>query len=271
MDGAVASAPEIPYMSWKAELLSDLKKSASEWDRYTKWFFKNKKQSQPRFDTADMRQIESLKNAILYTRDTRMLVVRLIVLSVLMLNPRHRIGYKAYKAWRQKKGVPKKPVNYRIFQNINYYRLINAEGKNVTVTITPQQASMLFNQPFFYSAKVYQNGQATVTVKAKDEMTLIKRLGIDPHKYFIEKEVNIQKENYRRLKKSEAESGVKLIYKQVDDQTLELLKASSLDIACFKNGKDNTICFDSRSFDKFSALILAVQDNMINLNTVLGR
>lgn len=57
--------------------------------------------------------------------------MRLIFLSLLMLNKTRRNEYKEYKNWHKKKNEADKPIDSRVFQNISYYRLIRSEGENL--------------------------------------------------------------------------------------------------------------------------------------------
>jgi len=225
----------------------------SEWDRYTRWHFKNQG-SLSHIQKIDTQLVNSLKNSILYSHSTDFTIVRLIFLSLLMLNKTRRNRYKEYKKWHKKKSVVEKPIDARIFQNISYYRLINSEGENLTIKIMPQQVSMLFNKPLFYSAKVYQDGRAYVTIKDKDEALLIKTLGMSPKEYEVERELSRQKNNYHRLKEKAAESGTKLIYKEVREQSLNLLKDRDFDMAYFKNDSNYTVCFDPKNSEEYNRL-----------------
>ena len=111
----------------------------------------------------------------------------------------------------------------------------------------PQHISMLFNKPLFYSAKVYQDGRAFVTIKAKDEQLLYNILNIDPQKYEKDYERNPQRINYSRLKEKAAADGKKLIYKKIDAQLLQLLKKENFDMAYFNNDDNITVCFEESS------------------------
>jgi hypothetical protein len=112
----------------------------------------------------------------------------------------------------------------------------------------------LFNKPLFYSAKVYQDGRAYVTIKAKDEELFIKTLGISPKDYERERELNHQKDNYHHLKEESTKNNSKLIYKEVNEQSLNVLKDMNFDMAYFKNNNSYTICFNSNNSEEYKRL-----------------
>lgn len=228
----------------------------TEWDRYTKWYFDAKKPQQTALRPNDG-LINSLKNSILYSRDMNLMIIRLIVLSVLMLGRRHSQSRgninKKYRVTK-KNSFQQKPSDGRVFQNINYYNLIHSDGQNLTIKIMPQQVGLLFNQPLFYSAKVYEDGRANVTIKAKDEALLYHVLGIDPRTYERDREIREQKMRYARIKNSAEQNDSKLTYRVVDKPVIEQLNAEKFDFAYFEKGGGYNVCFDERLTSQFNQL-----------------
>lgn len=222
------------------------KQFETEWQRYARWQFKQKERDDKSYaKEPDIRMIDNLKRSILNTKNMKLLFVRLGVLALLFMNKDRRLKYKKYKDVKHQKvnkSAIKRSPESKTFQNINYYNLIHSDGENATIRIKPEQVSLLFNQPLFYSAKVYRDGRALVTVKTKDEELLYRILHID--KQVLERDYDIQNQQgiYKRLKSTAAEKGTKLIFRKVDEAQLNTVRNTGMDMSFFVNQNDYTIC-----------------------------
>lgn len=211
----------------------------TEWQRYERWYFKNKENEENRnIADPDIRLIDSLKRSILYSHNMSLMMVRVAILAALYMNKDRRLRYKKYKEWKKFKiknsGVTR-PADSKVIGNISYKRLIEADGDNVVIKIKPQQVALLFNKPLFYSAKIFRDGRAYVTVKAHDEALLYKILNIDTRKLQQDYDIQAQRENYQKLKEIAQKKGMKLHYMKVDEQRLNILKTESFPMAYFVN------------------------------------
>lgn len=137
-----------------------------EWKRYE------------RFRLSDgARQIMSLKQSMLHSPSFSSFAVRAFMFLLAYSDKKARNEYKQFFA--RNKSLPSKmdvvecdKADRKTFGNVSYRRLIEAQGENISIRISPEKISNLYGIKAFYSGTVYNDGYAKITFKKNKENVL---------------------------------------------------------------------------------------------------